>query len=106
MLLDPDSVRDWASRRGIGDLGCLKPPLTGALSINDNRLADAITGVVKAANARLARSEQARRFAVLLADLSEAGGVVTPTMKLKRAAFTAGVADIVEGLYHGEGLPA
>lgn len=106
VLLDPDSVRDWASRRGIGDLGCLKPPLTGALSINDNRLADAITGVVKAANARLARSEQARRFAVLLADLSEAGGVVTPTMKLKRAAFTAGVADIVEGLYHGEGLPA
>ena len=59
-----------------------------------------------AANARPSTPEQVRRFALVLADLSEAGGAVTPTMKLKRAAIAERVRDIVDGLNHGAPSPA
>ena len=36
---------------------------------------------------------------LLLTDLSEANGIVTPTMKLKRGAFTERTRHIVETLY-------
>ncbi len=102
VLLDPESVAAWAHRHGIADLGPLQLPSgVGAVEVQDSRLVAAIGAVVAAANARLSAPEQVRRFAVVLADLSEAGGAVTPTMKLKRAAITERVRDIVDRLYHG-----
>ena len=70
------------------------------------RLVAAIDLVVAGANARLSPAEQVRRFAVLVADLSEAGGSVTPTMKLKRGALSAQVRGIVDRLYLGPARPA
>ncbi len=102
VLLDPESVAAWAERQGIVDLGPLQTPTGGrAVEVEDSRLVAAIGAVVAAANARLSASEQVRRFALVLADLSEAGGAVTPTLKLKRAAITDQVRDIVDRLYLG-----
>lgn len=102
VLLDPESVAAWAHRHGIADLGPLELPGPGlAVEIRDSRLVAAIGAVVAAANARLSAPEQVRRFALVLADLSEAGGAVTPTLKLKRAAIAERARDIVERLYHG-----
>ena len=44
-------------------------------------------------------SRDPRRFVLLLADLSETNGNVTPTMKLKRGAFTERARHIVENMY-------
>ena len=100
VLLDPESVAAWAEREGFADLAGLHlPPDGGTVRVDDSRLLEAVGRAVHAANAQVARSEQVRRFALLLADLSEAGGIVTPTMKLKRAAFTARVRTIVDDLY-------
>ena len=100
VLLDPESVAAWAEREGFADLAGLHlPPDGGTVRVDDSRLLEAVGRAVHAANAQVARSEQVRRFALLLADLSEAGGIVTPTMKLKRAAFTARVRNIVDDLY-------
>ena len=71
----------------------------GAVQIDDARLLTAIGTAVSAANAKIARSEQVRRFVLLLTDLSEANGIVTPTMKLKRGAFTERARHIVDNLY-------
>jgi long-chain acyl-CoA synthetase len=102
VLLDPESVAAWAGRHGIVDLGPLQLPSGGgAVEVHDSRLVAAIGAVVAAANARFSASEQVRRFALVLADLNEAGGAVTPTMKLKRAAITEQVRDIVDRLYLG-----
>ena len=102
VLLDPESVAAWAQRHGLTDLGPLQLPSgVGAVEVHDSRLVAAIAAVVAAANARLSTPEQVRRFAVVLADLSEAGGTVTPTMKLKRAAIAERVRDIVDRLYRG-----
>jgi long-chain acyl-CoA synthetase len=107
VLLDPQSVTAWAARHGIVDLGALTPPAGGeAIEVDDARLAAAIGAVVDAANARLATPEQVRRFALVLADLSEAGGAVTPTMKLKRAKLSEQVREIVDRLYLGTASPA
>lgn len=102
VLLDPESVAAWAQRHGISDLGPLQLPADGGVvEVEDSRLVAAIGAVVAAANARLAASEQVRSFALVLADLSEAGGAVTPTLKLKRAAIAAQVRHIVDRLYLG-----
>ena len=107
VLLDPESVAAWAERHGIADLGPLQLPASGAaVEVSDSRLVAAIGAVVAAANARLSTPEQVRRFALVLADLSEAGGVVTPTMKLKRAAIAERVREIVDRLYRGAPSPA
>ncbi|WP_350003869.1 AMP-binding protein [Pseudarthrobacter sp. WHRI 8279] len=100
VLLDPESVMAWAERQGIADLAGLRiPDDGGAVQIEDARLLSTIGKAVSAANAKLARSEQVRKFVLLLADLSEANGMVTPTMKLKRTAFTERARHIVENLY-------
>ena len=100
VLLDPESVAAWAEREGIADLVGLRIPDDGsAVQIEDERLLGVVGKVVTAANARLARSEQVRRFVLLLADLSESHGMVTPTMKLKRAVFTESARHFVENLY-------
>lgn len=100
VLLDPESVAAWAEREGIADLPGLQiPDNGGAVQIHDVRLLTAIGKAVSAANAKIARSEQVRRFVLLLTDLSEANGIVTPTMKLKRAAFTERAHHIVDKLY-------
>ncbi|MGY3380927.1 long-chain acyl-CoA synthetase [Arthrobacter sp. TE12231] len=100
VLLDPESVAAWAEREGITDLTRLRlPDDGGALQIDDARLLAVIGNAVSAANAKIARSERVRRFVLLLTDLSEASGVVTPTMKLKRAAFAERTQHIVDTLY-------
>ncbi|CAN7247139.1 AMP-dependent synthetase/ligase [Arthrobacter sp. LjRoot14] len=100
VLLDPDSVAAWAAREGITELAGLRiPDDGGAVRIDDARLLAMIGNAVSAANAKIAQSEQVRRFVLLLTDLSEANGIVTPTMKLKRAAFNERTRHIVETLY-------
>jgi len=54
---------------------------------------------VDAANSRLARIEQVKRFTILDHDLTQAAGELTPTMKLKRAVVNERYADLVEELY-------
>src|SRR5436305_5238055 len=54
---------------------------------------------VEAVNATLARYETIKRFAILPAELSIAGGELTPTMKLKRRVIYQKYAREIEGLY-------
>nr|WP_254703544.1 AMP-dependent synthetase/ligase [Pseudarthrobacter sp. C4D7] len=100
VLLDPESVAAWAGREGIADLAGLRIPADGgAVQVEDARLLSVVGKAVSAANARLARSEQVRKFVLLLADLNESQGMVTPTMKLKRTVFTERARHFVEHLY-------
>ena len=99
LTLAAAALKAWAEREGLASLNLNLPADGGLVQIDDSRLVAAIGRAVHAANAQLARSEQVRRFSVLIADLTEKGGMVTPTLKLKRAALMARVHDIVEGLY-------
>lgn len=104
VLLDPESVQEWATREGITDIARLRIPEDGgAVEIDDERLTKVILKTVGAANAKIARSEQVRRFVVLLSDLSESNEIVTPTMKLKRDKFIERSRFFVEKIYADTG---
>ncbi|MGZ5326000.1 MAG: AMP-dependent synthetase/ligase, partial [Solirubrobacterales bacterium] len=50
-------------------------------------------------NEKFARVEQVKKFAILPQDLSQEGGELTPTMKVKRNVVAEKYADEVEKLY-------
>ena len=61
----------------------------------------AVQAGVDAANERLARVEQIKRFAILPADWEPGGDELTPTAKLKRKPIHEKYAATIEALYAG-----
>jgi long-chain acyl-CoA synthetase len=89
--LDGDELAALADRGGT--------PTDRHAMVNDPRVLAVIQADVDAVNARFARIEQIKRFAVLDHDLSQAEGELTPTMKIKRATVAARYAALLESLY-------
>jgi long-chain acyl-CoA synthetase len=54
---------------------------------------------IEKVNEKFARVEQVKKFAILPRDLSQEGGELTPTMKVKRAVVAEKYADQIEKLY-------
>ena len=55
--------------------------------------------IVDQANSELASYEQVRRFALLPAEFSVAGGELTPTLKVKRRVVEDRWKDVIEEIY-------
>ena len=91
VTLNRDEVRNLANGLGLD-------PDPAALAF-DLRVRAEVQREVDAVNARLARIEQIKRFAILDHDLSQDGGELTPTMKVKRAAVYDKYADLFAALY-------
>ena len=87
LTLDRDETAKLAARLGID-----ADPATIA---DDPRVRAEIQREVDAVNAKLARIEQIKRFAILDHDLSQAEGEMTPTLKVKRAVVYDKYADAV-----------
>jgi long-subunit acyl-CoA synthetase (AMP-forming) len=66
---------------------------------DDPAIADEIAGAVEAANARLSRVEQIKRFKVLSGEWIPGGEELTPTMKLKRRPIERKYEAEIEALY-------
>ncbi|MFN2562153.1 MAG: long-chain fatty acid--CoA ligase [Jatrophihabitans sp.] len=92
LTLDPDAVTAYAQQQGIADAS----PATLA---DDPGVRAAIEQGMKEANARLARVEQIKKFAILPEVWEPGGDEVTPTMKLKRKPIAAKYAKQIEELY-------
>jgi long-chain acyl-CoA synthetase len=91
LTLDPDEAPALAAELGMdADL-----PAMAA----DPRVRARLAAEVDAANARFARIEQVKRFAILDHDLSQAAGELTPTMKVKRAVVEDRYGELFDGLY-------
>jgi long-chain acyl-CoA synthetase len=68
-----------------------------ASAVDDPRAA--VEAAVAAANQRLARVEQIKRFALLADEWRPGGPELTPTMKLRRRAVIARYGDAIEEMY-------
>ena len=92
IVLDPEQVVVWAEKQGLEETSI------EALAQNDAMLA-AVGEGVDAANQRMARVEQIKRFKVLPAVWEPGGDELTPTQKLKRKPIADKYADEIEALY-------
>ena len=92
LTLDPDAATTYAREHG-------KAEVSPAALAGDPDVRAAVEAGIKEANARLARVEQIKKFAILPVVWEPGGDEVTPTMKLKRKPIAAKYADEIEALY-------
>ena len=94
LTLDGEAAPTWARARGI-PAGCL-----AALASDPQVLAEVAAGIA-AANERLARVQQVRRWRLLPVEWTAETEELTPTLKLKRRVVHAKYGDVIESLYAG-----
>jgi long-chain acyl-CoA synthetase len=91
ITLDPDEMAALAEQTGA-------PPDVTAMA-DDERVRSVIQREIDATNERFARIEQIKRFAILPHDLTQAGGELTPTLKVKRPIVYDRYASEIRKLY-------
>ena len=92
IVLDAEYAPQWASKQGIEDTSL------EALAGND-KVREAVQQGVDAANEKLARVEQIKKFTIVPGDWQPGGDELTPTMKLKRKPIAEKYADEIEAMY-------
>jgi long-chain acyl-CoA synthetase len=91
LTLDPDEAPALAAK-----VGCEPDP--ARMAVHPAVRAE-LQAAVDAANARFARIEQVKRFALLERDLTLGDGELTPTLKVKRRVAYERYRDVFDGLY-------
>jgi long-chain acyl-CoA synthetase len=97
VTLDRDEQSKLAER--------LRVPENTAAMARDDRVHAVVQEAVDEVNSKLARIEQIKRFAILDHDLSQDGGELTPTLKVKRAVVYDRYAELFDSLYRTETAP-
>ncbi len=91
ITLDEEEVAGYARAHGLSE----EP----ALLAREPAIRALIGGEVDRVNARYAQVEQVKRFAILDCDLSQEGGELTPTLKVKRGVVAEKYAALLDSLY-------
>ena len=92
ITLDPDAVAFWLEQ---GDRG----ELSMAAVAEDPDMVAEVQRAVDEANSSVSHAEGIKRFQVLPVDFTEAGGQLTPSLKLKRGIVLKEFASEVDALY-------
>jgi len=92
IVLDADFAPAWAAQHGLEGA-------TLAELARDDSVRAAVQEGVDAANTKLARVEQIKRFTIVEGDWLPGGDELTPTMKLKRKPIAAKYATAIDALY-------
>ena len=100
ITIDEEALATWKTKVG------KDPSLSLADLREDPDLLAEIEAAVEDANRVVSRAESIRRFRILDRDFTEAGGQLTPTLKLRRSVVMTEFADDIEGLYLAPGPSA
>jgi long-subunit acyl-CoA synthetase (AMP-forming) len=92
IVLDADFAPAWAAKEGIADTSL-------AALAREERVRAAIQEGVDAANTKLAKVEQIKKFTLVQGDWLPGGDELTPTMKLKRKPIAEKYAAEIEEMY-------
>jgi long-subunit acyl-CoA synthetase (AMP-forming) len=95
IVLDADFAPQWATQKGLGDRSFED-------LASDAKMVEAVQAGIDAANERLARVEQIKRFTIVRGDWLPGGDELTPTIKLKRKPIAAKYADAIAQMYATE----
>jgi long-chain acyl-CoA synthetase len=93
VTLDPEEAAGYAKEHGLS-------PDPVALADNAE-VKQSIEAHVDEINARFARVEQVKKVEILPRDLSQEGGELTPTLKVKRNVVAEKYASEIDSLYAG-----
>jgi long-chain acyl-CoA synthetase len=97
ITLDTEALETW--KRKVG-----KDPSLGPAQLRDDpELVAEIQAAVDDAGRVVSRAESIRRFRILADDFTEAGGELTPTLKLRRNVVADRYAAEIDALYAGTG---
>ena len=94
VTLDPDAIEKWAKEAGLANLAyadLAKHPKVRAM----------VQEAVDAINAKLARYETIKKFAIVEIDFSVESGELTPSMKVKRKVVESKFKATIDGFYEG-----
>ncbi len=91
ITLDPEEVAKLAEEKGW--------PADPAQIAEQPEIREMLQKHLDSVNEKLARVEQVKKFAILPQDLSQEGGELTPTLKVKRNVVAEKHADAIENLY-------
>ncbi len=91
LTLDPDELTALAERAGV--------PAEISATTTDPKVHAVLQETVDEVNAKVARIEQIKRFAILDHDLSQTAGELTPTLKVKRTIVNERYRREFEALY-------
>jgi long-chain acyl-CoA synthetase len=100
VTIDTEALPGWCERAG-------KPAGSSVADlVDDPDLRAEVAQAVEDANQAVSRAEQIREFRILPVDFTEAGGEMTPTMKVKRAVVAKTFATDIASIYSGAKTPA
>ena len=94
VVLDHEMMPAWAARNGMAAAA------PAELAAHERVLAE-VQHAVEAANERLARAEQVKRYEVLPVEWTAESEELTPTLKLRRRIIHAKYAERIDALYGG-----
>lgn len=94
LTLDGEIAPGWARAQGIGFTSM-------AELVEHPDVVKAVEAAVEAANVKLARVQQIKKWALLPTEWTAETAELTPSLKLKRRVIHAKYADVIEGLYTG-----
>ena len=92
ITLDADMLPGWLRGHGL-------PHMDAASAARHPAVLEALQRAVDRTNEQVSRAESIRKFTVVNGDFTEENGLLTPSMKVKRADVLERHADVVEGLY-------
>jgi long-chain acyl-CoA synthetase len=91
VTLDEEEIMPWARDHGL--------PENVAQLASDPSVHKLIQDELDHANAKYAQVEQVKKFTILDHDLSQEGGELTPTLKVKRNVISDKYADVFAAMY-------
>jgi long-chain acyl-CoA synthetase len=93
VTIDAETFADWKSNAGL-------PAETPVTELREHQqLVQEIQSAIDQANKLVSNAEAIKRFRILPTDFTEAGGEMTPTLKLKRNVITKEYGEEIEALY-------
>mgnify|MGYP000852196268 CR=1 FL=1 len=94
ITLDAEMLPGWLRGHGL-------PHMDIASAARNPAVLEALQRAVDRTNEQVSRAESIRKFVVVNGDFTEENGLLTPSMKVKRANVLERYADVVESLYTG-----
>lgn len=96
ITLDTEMLPLWLKNKGL-------PAMSAADAADSIEVRASLEKAIEKANATVSRAESIRKFTILPTDLTEANGMLTPSLKVKRGQVTRAFSEVIDGLYGGAG---